>query len=97
MVAIGGEADLNIDFVKLHAGIKEKLPSYARPYFVRIVTETDMTGKMSIRSFDVFVNIVKIIFLKQMVSQLLNRLYFYRDLQIEEKESAKGRIQPKRY
>merc|ERR1712223_1582317 len=44
MVAIGGESDLMIDFGKLYAGVKQKLPSYARPYFVRIVSETDMTG-----------------------------------------------------
>ena len=47
MVAIGGESDLMIDFGKLYAGVKQKLPSYARPYFVRIVSETDMTGTLS--------------------------------------------------
>ena len=46
MVAIGGESDLSVDFRKLYDGVKQKLPSYARPYFVRIVSETDMTGKM---------------------------------------------------
>ena len=44
MVAIGGESDLSVDFRKLYDGVKQKLPSYARPYFVRIVSETDMTG-----------------------------------------------------
>ena len=48
MVAIGGESDLFIDFEKLYIGVKQKLPSYARPYFVRIVSETDMTGKILI-------------------------------------------------
>ena len=41
MIAIGGE----LDFEQLFSGVKEKLPSYARPYFIRIVSETDMTGK----------------------------------------------------
>ena len=44
MISIGGDADLHIDFENLYRGVKEKLPSYAMPYFVRIVTETDMTG-----------------------------------------------------
>ena len=44
MVAIGGDSDLEIDFEQFYAGVKEKLPSYARPYFIRIVSETDMTG-----------------------------------------------------
>ena len=44
MVAIGGDSDLEIDFKSFYAGVKEKLPSYARPYFIRIVSETDMTG-----------------------------------------------------
>ena len=46
MVAIGGESDLSVDFRKLYDGVKQKLPSYARPYFVRIVSETDMTGRI---------------------------------------------------
>jgi hypothetical protein len=45
MIAIGGEPDIKIDFEQLFAGVKEKLPSYAKPYFIRIVSETDMTGK----------------------------------------------------
>ena len=44
MVAIGGDSDLEIDFKSFYAGVKEKLPPYARPYFIRIVSETDMTG-----------------------------------------------------
>ena len=44
MVAIGGDSDLELDFKSFYAGVKEKLPSYARPYFIRIVSETDMTG-----------------------------------------------------
>ena len=46
MVAIGADVDSNVDLVKLYSGVKDKLPSYARPYFVRIVTETDMTGRI---------------------------------------------------
>ena len=48
MVAIGGESDLSVDFRKLYDGVKQKLPSYARPYFVRIVSETDMTGRIEL-------------------------------------------------
>ena len=49
MIAIGGEPDIKIDFEQLYAGVKDKLPSYARPYFVRIVSETDMTGLLWIK------------------------------------------------
>ena len=45
MIAIGGEPDIKIDFEQLSSGVKEKLPSYGRPYFIRIVSATDMTGK----------------------------------------------------
>ena len=51
MIAIGGEPDIKIDFEQLFAGVKEKLPSYARPYFIRIVSETDMTGKSWIKGW----------------------------------------------
>ena len=49
MVAIGGESDMCINFETLYNGVKQKLPSYARPYFVRIVSETDMTGTLLIQ------------------------------------------------
>ena len=45
MIAIGGEPDIKIHFEQLFSGVKEKLPSYATPYFIRIVSVTYMTGK----------------------------------------------------
>ena len=35
---------------KLHQGLTSKLPSYARPIFVRFTTELDLTGNPLILS-----------------------------------------------
>ena len=49
MIAIGADEGLpDADLEKLYSGVKDKLPSYARPYFLRVVTETDMTGMLCI-------------------------------------------------
>ena len=38
MIAIGADESSDVDLVKLYSGVKDKLPSIARPYFIRIVT-----------------------------------------------------------
>ena len=45
MVAIPtGGHEMDIDLEGLYSGVKDGLPSYARPIFVRLVSEIDMTG-----------------------------------------------------
>ena len=44
MVAIH-DPDQSLDLVKLHQGLSSRLPSYARPLFVRCVQQLDLTGK----------------------------------------------------
>ena len=34
-----------VDLTKLYAGMSDKLPSYARPIFLRFVQEIDVTGQ----------------------------------------------------
>ena len=34
-----------VDLEKLYAGLKGRLPAYARPMFIRFVKELHMTGK----------------------------------------------------
>ena len=46
MVAIGASAASDVDLGKLYCGVKDKLPTYARPYFIRIISETDITGML---------------------------------------------------
>ena len=38
------DKDLNINMNKLAEGVKKALPTYARPIFVRIIHEMEMTG-----------------------------------------------------
>ena len=46
MVAIPAKDNSEIDLVKLAQGLKDKLPGYARPIFVRLVKELHMTGEI---------------------------------------------------
>jgi len=43
MVAIP-DPDHTLDLKTLHSGVMDKLPSYARPIFVRCVQRLDLTG-----------------------------------------------------
>ena len=45
MVAIPAVASNEVDFEKFYSGVRDKLPSYARPIFIRLVSEIDITGK----------------------------------------------------
>ena len=47
MVAIPSEGQENIDLRHLAQGIKNSLPSYARPLFIRLVKNVDLTGKVN--------------------------------------------------
>ena len=38
------DADETLDINKVTVDIKEQLPAYARPQFVRILTKIDLTG-----------------------------------------------------
>jgi hypothetical protein len=38
------DKEMDIILEKLHHGVTVKLPSYARPIFVRLATELDLTG-----------------------------------------------------
>lgn len=42
----------SLDFQALASGVIKSLPSYARPIFVRIVKQLDMTGKHLAKTFD---------------------------------------------
>lgn len=42
-IPVQGQQD-QVDLEKLMKGLKEQLPSYARPIFVRLVTECELTG-----------------------------------------------------
>ena len=42
-IPVKDEAEVNLD--KLHAGVVEQLPKYARPMFVRIIKEVQMTSE----------------------------------------------------
>ena len=45
MVAIVVEDESEVNFDKLRAGVVDKLPSYARPLFVRLLKDARMTSK----------------------------------------------------
>ena len=38
---------ISLDLLQLYEGLREKLPAYARPIFVRLVNKIDVTGKHS--------------------------------------------------
>ena len=38
------DPDRRVDLAKLYAGMVDKLPTYARPIFLRFVEEIDVTG-----------------------------------------------------
>ena len=44
MAAIGGVAPGSIDFDELYMRVCEKLPFYARPLFIRVGSELEVTG-----------------------------------------------------
>ena len=44
MAAIGGVAPGSIDFDDLYSRVCEKLPFYARPLFLRVGSELEITG-----------------------------------------------------
>ena len=48
------DPERRVDLTKLYAGMVDKLPSYARPIFLRFVEEIDVTGK-----FVIFDNLTK--------------------------------------
>lgn len=52
------DADGTLDINKLTADIKEQLPAYARPQFVRILTKIDLTGICL--CIDTYINIIDI-------------------------------------
>ena len=45
------DPDKEVDIKKLGKAITEKLPSYARPIFIRLVKMLDITGKLSYSSY----------------------------------------------
>ena len=46
MVAILANDPSEVDLVALARGVVEILPAYARPHFVRLVKEVDLTSKL---------------------------------------------------
>jgi solute carrier family 27 (fatty acid transporter), member 1/4 len=46
MVAINQGKESPLDLEKLAEGLKSSLPSYARPIFIRILAELDLTGML---------------------------------------------------
>ncbi|XP_059094416.1 long-chain fatty acid transport protein 4-like [Tigriopus californicus] len=49
MIALPAKDAKNVDLNKLHEGLRNKLPSYAVPMFVRLVKEIDMTGTYKLK------------------------------------------------
>merc|ERR1719367_665298 len=47
MITIVGGSDLDLDH--LYQGVMEKLPSYARPIFVRLAEKVDMTSTYKLK------------------------------------------------
>ena len=45
MVAIPAKDPSEVDLVALAKGVVELLPAYARPHFVRLVKEVDLTSR----------------------------------------------------
>ena len=45
MIAIPVRDEAEVDLDKLQAGVTEQLPKYARPMFVRIIKEVQMTSE----------------------------------------------------
>ena len=45
MIAIPVKDEAEVDLDQLHAGVVEQLPKYARPMFVRIIKEVQMTSE----------------------------------------------------
>ncbi|XP_059473300.1 long-chain fatty acid transport protein 4 [Neocloeon triangulifer] len=52
MVAIHQGKDAPIDLEKFAEGLKASLPSYARPIFVRLLSELDLTGTFKLKKTD---------------------------------------------
>ena len=50
MAAIGGVAPGSIDFDDLYTRVCEKLPFYARPLFLRVGSELEITGRSYVYS-----------------------------------------------
>ncbi len=46
MVAVPGKTEEEVDLRALRAGVEARLPPYARPIFVRIAKEMQMTGEV---------------------------------------------------
>jgi hypothetical protein len=46
MVAINQGKESPLDLEKLAEGLKSSLPNYARPIFIRILAELDLTGML---------------------------------------------------
>ena len=45
MIAVPVRDEAEVDLDKLQAGVTEQLPKYARPMFVRIIKEVQMTSE----------------------------------------------------
>ena len=45
-MAVIPDPERKIDLAALHSGLTEKLPSYARPLFIRFVNHLETTGNM---------------------------------------------------
>ena len=45
------DPDRRVDLASLYAGMVDKLPSYARPIFLRFVEEIDITGVYLLRFY----------------------------------------------
>lgn len=46
------DPDGKMDFVKLSTGLKDGLPAYARPVFIRVLKELPMTGTFKLKKTD---------------------------------------------
>lgn len=72
----------SLDMNRLSSDIKEHLPTYARPQFIRILTKIDLTGNFSHFNLNLNVQIHEIILYN-------GKIIIYRYIQAEKEGSAR--------
>ena len=77
---------ISLDLLQLYEGLREKLPAYARPIFVRLVNKIDVTGKHS-RPYLLIMHETR-------KSNMIWQIWYYQPLLIEESVNNLCYFQP---